>query len=61
MALKDKKRAVSFILNMAIITATDTIITTFIKTTISKISKSEPFAGSRYKFKVFCTQIRLGV
>jgi hypothetical protein len=31
------------------------------KTPVSEIFKSNPFAGSRFKFKAFCTQVRLGI
>jgi hypothetical protein len=31
------------------------------KASAFEISKSDPFAGSRFKFKAFCTQVRLGV
>jgi hypothetical protein len=31
------------------------------KTTVLEVSKPELFAGSRFKFKVFCTQVRLGI
>jgi hypothetical protein len=26
-----------------------------------KVSKPDPFVGSRFKFKAFCTQVRLGI
>jgi hypothetical protein len=35
--------------------------TAAVKVTASEISKPEPFAGSRFKFKAFCTQIKLGI
>jgi hypothetical protein len=35
--------------------------TAVVKATVFEVSKPEPFAGSRFKFKVFYTQIKLGI
>jgi hypothetical protein len=35
--------------------------TAAVKITISKIFKPEPFVDSRFKFKAFYTQIKLGI
>jgi hypothetical protein len=35
--------------------------TAVVKATASEVSKPEPFAGSRFKFKAFYTQIKLGI
>jgi hypothetical protein len=45
---------------MALI-ATIVIATAAVKTTAPEVSKPKPFAGSRFKFKAFCTQIKLGI
>jgi hypothetical protein len=54
MSERGKDRAASPILSMAFIV---TVVTTtvVVKATVSEVSKSEPFAGSRFKFKVFYT------
>ena len=31
------------------------------KAAVPDVSKPEPFAGSRAKFRIYCTQIRLGI
>jgi hypothetical protein len=59
MASGKKNRATSFILSIVFTTTTDTTIIISAKITVSEIFKSEPFAGSRYKFKTFYIQIRL--
>jgi hypothetical protein len=35
--------------------------TAAVKATVSKVFKPEPFAGSRFKFKAFYTQIKLRI
>jgi hypothetical protein len=54
MSERGKDRAVSLILSMAsiIIAVTATAV---VKATVSEVSKSESFAGSRFKFKAFYT------
>jgi hypothetical protein len=42
-------------------TATAATATAAAKATAPEVSKPEPFAGSRFKFKAFCTQIKLGI
>jgi hypothetical protein len=42
-------------------TATAATATAAAKATAPEVSKPEPFAGSRFKFKVFYTQIKLGI
>jgi hypothetical protein len=42
-----------------IVTAVTT--TAVVKATVFKIFKPEPFVGSRFKFKVFYLQIKLGI
>jgi hypothetical protein len=56
----DKERAVSSIPNIDFNAATTAIIIP-IKATTLEVFKSESFAGFRYKFKAFCTQIHLDV
>jgi hypothetical protein len=41
--------------------ATAATATAAVKATAPEVSKPEPFAGSRFKFKVFCTQIKLRI
>jgi hypothetical protein len=60
MSGRGKNRAASPILSMAS-TATAVTATAAVKATAPEISKPEPFAGSRFKFKVFYTQIKLGI
>jgi hypothetical protein len=57
MSERDKDRAVSPILSMASTAAT----VTDAKATAPEVSKPEPFAGSRFKFKAFYTQVRLDI
>jgi hypothetical protein len=57
---RGKDRAVSPTLSIAS-TVTAATATAAAKTTAPEVSKPEPFAGSRFKFKAFCTQIRLGI
>jgi hypothetical protein len=59
MAPGDKKRASSPILSIAF--TVQIIITLNAKATASKVFKPEPFYSSRQKFKIYYTQIRLGV
>jgi hypothetical protein len=54
MSGKGKNRAVSPTLNIVLIVIIVTAIAV-IKATISKVFKLKPFAGSRFKFKVFYT------
>jgi hypothetical protein len=42
-------------------TATVVTATAAAKATASKVSKPKPFAGSRFKFKIFYTQIKLRI
>jgi hypothetical protein len=59
MAPGGKDRAASPIPSIA---STAQVITTLdAKATVPKVSKPEPFYGSRQKFKAFYTQIRLGI
>jgi hypothetical protein len=60
MSGRGKDRAVSPTLSIAL-TATIVTATTVIKATIPEVSKPEPFVGSRFKFKIFCIQIELGI
>jgi len=55
MSGRGKDRAVSPTSSMT------STVTAAAKATAPKISKLEPFAGSRFKFKAFCTQIKLGI
>jgi hypothetical protein len=57
---RDKDRAVSPTLSIAFIITVITA-TAAIKATVPKVFKPELFAGSRFKFKVFCTQIKFGI
>jgi hypothetical protein len=43
------------------LTAIVATATAAIKATALEVSKPEPFAGSRFKFRVFYTQIKLGI
>jgi hypothetical protein len=60
MSGRGKDRAASPTLSMALIVTVVTA-TAVVKATVPEVSKQEPFAGSRFKFKVFCTQIKLGI
>jgi hypothetical protein len=60
MSGRGKDRTVSPILSIALI-ATVVTATAVVKATVSEIFKPEPFAGSRFKFKVFYTQIKPGI
>jgi hypothetical protein len=60
MSGRGKDRAPSPIISIASIVTAATA-TAAEKATVPKVSKLEPFAGSRFKFKAFCTQIRLGI
>jgi hypothetical protein len=60
MAPLGKERAASPTLSVAI-TAATVAGNGGGKTPAPKVSKPDPFAGSRFKFKAFCTQVRLGI
>jgi hypothetical protein len=55
----EKERAASLILSVATTSATVAGNTT--KAPVLEVSKPDPFVGSRFKFKAFCTQVRLGI
>jgi hypothetical protein len=60
MSGRGKNRAASPTPSIASITTAATA-TAAAKATAPEVSKPEPFAGSRFKFKAFCTQIKLGI
>jgi hypothetical protein len=60
MSGRGKDRAASPTPSMAFI-VTAVIATAAVKATAPKVFKPESFAGSRFKFKAFCTQIKLGI
>jgi hypothetical protein len=59
MAPSGKERASSPTPSVATTSATVAGNTT--KAPVPEVSKPDPFAGSRFKFKAFCTQVRLGI
>jgi hypothetical protein len=62
MAPSGKERVLSLILSVATTLATvATIAGNTIKVPVSEVFKSDPFAESKFKFKAFYTQVRLGI
>jgi hypothetical protein len=59
MALIGKERATSLAPSVVITSAT--LVGNGGKASAFEVSKLDPFAGSRFKFKAFYTQMRLGI
>jgi hypothetical protein len=62
MAPLGKERALNSTLSVATTSVTmATIVGNTSKVPVLEIFKLDPFAGSRFKFKAFYTQVRLGI
>jgi hypothetical protein len=57
---RGKDKAVSFTPSMTL-TVIAATVTAAAKATVPEVFKSKSFAGSRFKFKAFCTQVKLGI